>query len=189
MHLFFIYENKVKTMKESSKKLKRPSHNMFMNARKILDQTVQVIKKGDYSEAIFKQIVILQSRKYSTRGEQDSASKSSIEKIYDMVQRMEYDRLNQLFAQFLGSLGQHDLSEFDFSGNQVVSTIDDHLNKWRNIKSQLQDLREENSAAQKVLAAIGAEDYSTIWKKSMREIEQVVSVLEKLRREYAEINN
>jgi len=61
--------------------------------------------------------VILQSRKYSAKGEQDSASKSSIEKIYDMVQRMEYDKLNQLFAQFLASMGDHDLSEFDFTGN------------------------------------------------------------------------
>jgi len=44
MHLFFIYENKVNTMKQSSKKLRRPSQTMFKGAQKILQQTVKVIR-------------------------------------------------------------------------------------------------------------------------------------------------
>lgn len=66
--------------------------------------------------------------------------------------------------------------------------MDEHLGKWRNIKSQMQDLKDEKAKASVILAAIGADDYQTVWKKTTREIDQVVSVLEKLRREYQEIN-
>jgi len=52
----------------------------------------------------------------------------------------------------------------------------------------MQDLKDEKAKASVILAAIGADDYQTVWKKTTREIDQVVSVLEKLRREYQEIN-
>jgi len=68
MHMFFIYENKIKTLKETKNSVRRPSISILKGIRKILDDTVNVIKKGDQCEKIFQQIVIIQARKYSPNG-------------------------------------------------------------------------------------------------------------------------
>jgi hypothetical protein len=91
-----------------------------------------------------------------------------------------------MFAQFLGLLGKNDISEFDLSGNQLITTIDENLNKWRNIRSQLSDLSDEK--ASKIMVAMGADTYMACWKNTLKEVEQIVKVLEKLRNEYQEIN-
>ena len=187
MHLFFIYENKIKTLKDTSRKVRKPSVSIVKGIKKIFDESIAVITKGDHSEKIFQQIVILQSRKYSTKGKSsDNLSQSSITKIYDLVQTFEYDRLNQLFAQFLGLLGQHDISDMNVDGKDLISTINEHLGKWRNIRSQLTDLKDEQ--ASKIMVAFGADSYTTCWKNTIKEVEQVIKVLEKLHGEYQEIN-
>jgi len=69
MHLFFIYESKIKTLKDTKNSVRRPSISILNGIRKILDDTIKVIKKGDQCEKIFQQIVIVQARKYSTKGQ------------------------------------------------------------------------------------------------------------------------
>ena len=110
-----------------------------------------------------------------------------MQKIFDFVQSFEYDKLNQLFAQFLGLVGKHDISVFDQMGGEVIFTIDKNLPKWKNILSQLSDLSDEK--ASKIMVAIGADSYTACWKKTLKEVEQIVKVLEKLRNEYQEINH
>ena len=105
-----------------------------------------------------------------------------MQKIYDLVQSFEYDKLNQMFAQFLGLLGNNDISEFDLRGNQVITTIDENLNKWKNIRTQLSDLSDDSTS--NIMSAI----YTACWKNTLKEVEQIVKVLEKLRNEYDEIN-
>ena len=85
------------------------------------------------------------------------------------MQSFEYDKLNQMFAQFLGLLGKNDISEFDLSGNQVIITIDENLNKWKNIRTQLKDLSDEK--ASKIMVAMGADTYTTCWKNTLKEVE------------------
>ena len=53
MHQFFIYENKVKTLKKSTNKIRRASVSQVKGVRRILEDTVRVIEKGDNSNKIF----------------------------------------------------------------------------------------------------------------------------------------
>ena len=51
--MFFIYENKIRSLKDTSNAIRRPSVSILKGLKKILDDSVAVIKKGDHSEKIF----------------------------------------------------------------------------------------------------------------------------------------
>jgi hypothetical protein len=58
-----------------------------------------------------------------------------------MVKCFNQEKLEQLFAQFLEAIVDHNLSEFDISGIYLQSTISENLEKWRDISTQLEDLK------------------------------------------------